>query len=281
MGKAMAMCLLKAGHHLRVWNRSVRPAAELRDAGAVVVGSPREAFGGDAFISMLADDTAVREVVSEALTSTAGATVHIGMSTISVACARELVAEHAAKRVAYVAAPVLGRPELAAAGKLHILAAGPSAAIDHVQPLFAALGQRTWRFGDDPSQANLLKIAVNLTLACAIEAMGEAAALVGAHGIPAPLLINLLTETFFAAPAYKGYGELIAHRRYEPAGFKLRLGLKDVRLALAAGEGADVPLPFASVLRDNFIEALAHGQGSQDWSAVAEVAVRRAGMPRR
>lgn len=279
MGKPMALNLLNSGHRLRVWNRSPAPAQELRARGAAVAASPSEAFQGDAVISILSDDETVHDIIVEqALAAAAKPTVHINMATISVNCARELTRLHAQKGIGYVAAPVLGRPEVAAAGKLEILAAGERGMLDRLKPLFAAIGQRVWRFGDEPSRANAVKIAVNFTLACAIEAMAEGAALVQAHGIERGGFLDMLTSTIFNTPVYKGYAGLIAERQYEPPKFKLTLGFKDVSLALKAGESGKVPLPFGSVLRDNFIDAIAHGYGSKDWSAVAEVAVRRAGL---
>ena len=279
MGKPMALNLINAGHRLRVWNRSPAPAQELHARGAIVAASPSEAFQGDAVISILSDDETVRHVIIEqALAAAARPTVHINMATISVACAKELTRLHVQKGIDYVAAPVLGRPEVAAAGKLEILAAGEPGVLDRVQPVLAAIGQRVWRFGDEPSSANAVKIAVNFSLACAIEAMAESAALVQAHGIERGGFLELLTSTLFNTPVYKGYAELIAGRQYEPPKFKLTLGFKDVKLALSAGEDGKVPLPFASVLRENFIDAVAHGQGGKDWSAVAEVAIRRAGL---
>jgi len=279
MGKPMALNLLNSGHRLRVWNRSPAPAQELRARGAAVAASPSEAFQGDAVISILSDDETVHDIIVEqALAAAAKPTVHINMATISVNCARELTRLHAQKGIGYVAAPVLGRPEVAAAGKLEILAAGEGGMLDRLKPLFAAIGQRVWRFGDEPSRANAVKIAVNFALACAIEAMAEGAALVQAHGIERGGFLDMLTSTIFNTPVYKGYAGLIAERQYEPPKFKLTLGFKDVSLALKAGENGKVPLPFGSVLRDNFIDAIAHGYGSKDWSAVAEVAVRRAGL---
>jgi len=279
MGKGMALNLIKAGHHLRVWNRSAGPAEELRAHGAEVAATPREAFQGDAVISILADDETVYDViVKQALPAATKPAVHINMATISVACAKQLIALHAQEGISYVAAPVLGRPEVAAAGKLEILAAGDGGMLDRLQPLFAAVGQRVWRFGDEPSSANAVKIAVNFTLACAIEAMAEGSALVQAYGIAPGDFLDVLTNTLFNTPVYKGYAGLIAARQYDPPKFKLTLGFKDVRLALAAGEDGKVPLPFGSVLRENFIDAIAHGYGGKDWSAVAEVAVRRAGL---
>lgn len=278
MGRGMAASLLKAGHRVRVWNRSPGPVEELRKLGAEPAASAAEAFVGDACFSMLADDAAVRHVIVPALPTGPVPTVHVNMATISVAGARELAQLHDQRGVPYLSAPVLGRPDAAAAGKLHILAAGDPAAIDRVQPALDAVGQKTWRLGDQPANANVVKIAVNFLLACAIEGMGEAAALVEAHGIAPADLIDLLTGTLFNAPVYKGYGSLIVSRQYEPAGFQLTLGLKDTRLALAASEGAHVPLPFAGILRDAFVDAIAHGDGRKDWSAVAEVSARRAGL---
>jgi 3-hydroxyisobutyrate dehydrogenase-like beta-hydroxyacid dehydrogenase len=279
MGKPMALNLLNSGHRLRVWNRSPAPAQELGARGAIVASSPGEAFQGGAVISILSDDETVRHIIVEqALAAAAKPAVHVNMATISIACARELTRLHAQKGIGYIAAPVLGRPEVAAAGKLEIMAAGAAEMLDRLAPLFAAIGQRVWRFGDEPSRANAVKIAINFTLACAIEAMAEGAALVQAHGIERGGFLDLLTSSIFNTPVYKGYAGLIAERQYEPPKFKLTLGFKDVSLALQAGEDGKVPLPFGSILRDNFIDAIAHGYGGKDWSAVAEVAVRRASL---
>ena len=280
MGKGIAQSLIRAGHRLRVWNRSPGPAEELAKHGAEVMQSPRDAFGGDAFVSMLADDGALREVVlnGNVLPQNGGDTVHICMATISVGFAKELTQLHKARKIPFISAPVLGRPDVAAAGKLAILAAGEPKVVERMRPLLDAAGQKIWRFGDDPSNANLVKIAANFMLASAIETIAEARALVEANGIAADQFLELITSTVFDAPAYKGYGGTIARRRYEPAGFKLALGFKDVRLALAAGEAAHVPLPLASILRDHFLDALAHGDETKDWSAVAEVAMRHAGL---
>jgi len=280
MGKGIAQSFLRAGHRLRVWNRSPEPAEELRKLGAEVVQSPRDAFGGDAFVSMLADDAALREVLlrGKVLPETGGRTVHVCMATISVGFAKELTQIHRARQISFISAPVLGRPDVAAAGKLVILAAGDPKIVDRMQPLLDAAGQKTWRFGDEPSNANVVKIAANFMLASAIEAIAEARALVEANGMPSDQFLDLITSTLFDAPVYKGYAGIIARRQYEPAGFKLALGFKDIRLALAAGEAAHVPLPFASILRDDFLDAVAHGDAAKDWSAVAEVAMRHAGL---
>jgi 3-hydroxyisobutyrate dehydrogenase-like beta-hydroxyacid dehydrogenase len=280
MGQGLARSLLKAGHKVRVWNRSPGPAESLMREGARRAKDPAEAFQADAVVTMLANDQAVRAVIlDEALSHPPGHhVVHVMASTISVGLCRTLEEVHRDAGVDFIAAPVLGRPDVAAAGELNILVAGDEKAVRRVQPLLDAIGKKTWRVGDQPHQASVTKLAANFMLASAMEALAEAFALVRRHDLDAHILNEVLTNTLFAAPAYKVYGPLIADQRFEPVGFKLTLGLKDVRLALEAGEAAGAPLPFASILRDNFIDAIAHGDGDKDWSAVAKVAARRAGL---
>jgi 3-hydroxyisobutyrate dehydrogenase-like beta-hydroxyacid dehydrogenase len=280
MGSGMARSLMRAGHDLRVWNRSPEPVVRLEADGARRVADPAEVFQGEAVFTMLADDHAVRGAILEsgALERARPGVVHIMSSSISVAFSQELEAAHAKAGVAYIAAPVLGRPDVAEAGELNVLVAGPAEAIDRVRPLLDAVGKQIWAIGTAPHQAHLAKLAVNFTLASAIETMAEAFALVRGYGLDARVLKDVLTGTLFAAPAYRTYGDLLVEQRFEPALFKLPLGLKDVRLALEAGEAAHVPLPFAGVMRDNFIDAIAHGDGEKDWSAVSMVAARRAGL---
>jgi 3-hydroxyisobutyrate dehydrogenase-like beta-hydroxyacid dehydrogenase len=279
MGRPMAANLIAAGHRVRVWNRSRAAVEEIARKGAEPAHEVRDAFRGIVF-SMLADDDAVREtfLAKGLLESASPGTVHANMATISVRLAGELAAEHERHGVGYVAAPVFGRPDMAAAAKLNIVAAGDAAAIDRLQPLLDVLGQRTWRMGAAPAQANAVKLAGNYMLASAIESMAEAAVMVERHGVAPAALLELMTGTLFAAPAYKGYGALIAERKYEPAAFRLALGLKDLRLVLEAAEGARTPMPFASVLRDHLLEAVAQGDGDRDWAALAEVARRHAGL---
>jgi 3-hydroxyisobutyrate dehydrogenase-like beta-hydroxyacid dehydrogenase len=280
MGRAMAACLLEAGHQVRIWNRSRGPVNQLAGRGAEPVDQPAGAFR-DVVVSMLADDAAVREVVLAGglLQSARPDTVHVNMATISVALAAELAEEHRRHGLGYVAAPVFGRPEAAAARQLSIVAAGDAAAIDRVQPALDAMGQRTFRVGREPRQANAVKLAGNYMLACAIESMAEASALAERYGVPPGELLNVLTNTLFNAPVYKNYGRLIAERRYEPAGFRLVLGLKDVGLVHEAAGAVRTPMPFASVLRDHLLEAVARGEGERDWAALAEVVRRHAGLP--
>jgi 3-hydroxyisobutyrate dehydrogenase-like beta-hydroxyacid dehydrogenase len=283
MGGAMASNLIAAGHTVTVWNRSPAATESLASLGARVASTPDRAAQGDALHSMLANDDAVRAIFLDngLLDAMDPETVHVNHATISVALAKLLVEEHAKRGIGYVAAPVFGRPDVAAAGKLNIMAAGNASAIDKVRPLLEAMAVRVWPMGDAPERANIAKIAGNFMLAAAIESMAEATALTRAHGVSAADFLEVMTNTLFAAPAYQGYGKLIAERRFEPAGLTLPLGLKDVSLAQEAAYAARVPMPFAGVLRDSLLEALAGGDESLDWSALSLVSAQRAHLDQR
>ena len=283
MGSAMASNLLAAGHTLTVWNRSAAATEPLASLGARVARSADRAAQGEVLCSMLANDQAVREVFLDGglLDAMDRGTVHVNHATISVALAQELTAEHEKRGLGYVTAPVFGRPDMAAAARLNILVAGKPAAIERVRPLLEAMGSRLWPLGEAPERANVAKIAGNFMLASAIESMAEATALTRAYGVSAADFLEVMTNTLFAAPVYQGYGKLIAEQRFKPAGFALPLGYKDVGLALAAGDAQRVPLPFAGVLRDALLEALAAGDEELDWSALALVAARRAHLDER
>jgi 3-hydroxyisobutyrate dehydrogenase-like beta-hydroxyacid dehydrogenase len=278
MGSAMASNLVAAGHSVTVWNRSEAATAPLVSLGAKVARSADRAAQGDVLCRMLANDAAVRDVILDSglLDVMEAGTVHVNHATISVALARELAEAHARRGIGYVAAPVFGRPDMAAAAKLNILAAGKPADIEKVRPVLEAMGSRVWPMGDAPERATVAKIAGNFMLASAIESMAEATALTRAYGVSAVDFLEVMTSTLFAAPAYQGYGKLIAEERFKPAGFPLPLGFKDVALAQSAAESARVPMPFAGVLRDSLLEALAAGDEELDWSALAMVAARRA-----
>jgi 3-hydroxyisobutyrate dehydrogenase-like beta-hydroxyacid dehydrogenase len=204
--------------------------------------------------------------------------IHVNMATVSVAFAKELAAIHRNAGIPYVAAPVFGRTEVAVAGKLNILAAGDDGTIEKVQPLFDAIGQKTWRLGTAPERANLVKIAGNFMIAASIELLAETMALAKKHGVAEADLLEVLVGTILPAPLFKTYGSLIANRTFDPPAFRLALGMKDVGLALAAGQDECAPLPIASLLRDIHLEAIAHGDGDKDWSALSQVAFRRAGI---
>jgi 3-hydroxyisobutyrate dehydrogenase-like beta-hydroxyacid dehydrogenase len=280
MGKAMAANLLKAGHRVYAWDKSPAALGELKAAGAEIAAGAAETVSGDALISMLPNDQALHEVfiTGDLLRDANPAMVSVNMGTVSLDCVDELVAAHTARRIPYVAATVFGRPDVAAAAKLSIMAAGDAAAIDRVQPLFDAMGQRTSRVGPEPRHANIAKIAGNLMVACAIEAIGEAAALLRKYKMSAPDVLDVIITSLFNVPVYQGYGRAIAQQQYVPPGFDLMLGMKDVGLALKAGGQANVPLPFASALRDAFLDAMANGDADKDWAAIARVAARKAGL---
>jgi 3-hydroxyisobutyrate dehydrogenase-like beta-hydroxyacid dehydrogenase len=271
MGAGMVARLLGAGHAVRIWSRTPGRTAKLEALGARVVGSVREAFAGDALISMLPDDAALREIFIDGggLPTGASNTVHVNMATVSVAFARELAAHHRMLNLAYVSAPVFGRAEAAEAGTLDILAAGEPGAMDIVRPLFECLGRRTWYLGDEASKSNVVKIAGNLLVACAIQAMGEAVSVCGANHVAAAEFLSIVTGSIFDIPVYKAYGARIAGQNFDPAGFKLSLGLKDVSLARTAGGGSAAALPFTNALHNVFNQAVADGDGDLDWSAIA------------
>jgi 3-hydroxyisobutyrate dehydrogenase-like beta-hydroxyacid dehydrogenase len=279
MGSPMAANLLRGGHQLRVWNRSPAAATRLAGLGAEAVATPAEAFDAPAVITMLADDRTLRDILLDSglLNRLGPPLIHVNMATVSVALAEELASRWAARGVAYVAAPVMGRPDAAAAAKLNILAAGPHEAIETVRPLLALMGQKIWPMGDQAQRANVAKLAVNFMLASAVETLAEATVLAGAYGIAAQQLVDLITSSILPGPVYQGYGALIAQQRYEPAGFKAELGLKDIRLALDAARAAAVPLPVASVVHDSLTDAIAHQEGAMDLAVLGKVAARRAG----
>ncbi|SEM05771.1 NAD(P)-dependent oxidoreductase [Streptacidiphilus jiangxiensis] len=279
MGRAMAGRLLGAGYGVRVWNRSPESVATLVAQGAEAAPDPAGAFACEVVFSMLADDRAVELLLDPALLRGARpGLVHVNMATVSVELAKRAAAVHADHGVGYVAAPVLGRPPVAEAGQLTVLAAGAAKTLDRVEPLLSVLGRRVWRLGAEPHLANAHKLAANYLIACAIGAMAEAAALVDAVGGEPADLIGVITDSILPGPVHTGYGTMIADRRYEPAGFRAALGLKDVNLALTAGAEVNVPLPLGGVLRDALLDALAHGDGDRDWAVLAEVARRHAGL---
>ncbi|MFE9424981.1 NAD(P)-dependent oxidoreductase [Kitasatospora sp. NPDC006697] len=283
MGRAMAGQLLAAGHRVQVWNRSPEPVEQLVAQGAVAAGSVAEVFtANEVVVSMLANDAAVEALLlDEELLAGATAGVHVNMATISTELAVRATELHRRHGLGYVAAPVLGRPDAAAAGNLAILAGGPEELLDRVAPVFAAVGRHTYRLGTEPQQANLCKISINFMLFSAVEAFAEAAALGESGGLAAADLLEVVTGTLFPGPVYAGYGGAIAAERYEPAGFRVELALKDVSLALASGAANAVPLPLASLLRDAFLDNIAHGEAALDSSALGRTARRRAGLDER
>jgi len=280
MGTGMAESLLRAGHHVTVYNRSADKARPLEERGAHVASSVAEICANPVVFTMLADDGALEAVAygeDGLLRCLNRGALHVSSSTVSVEISERLARDHAAAGQRYVAAPVFGRPEAAAAAKLFVVAAGDGSAIAEVRPLFDALGPKTFLVSDRPEAANLVKLSGNFLLATVIESLGEAFALVGKAGIDRGQYLDLLTSSLFDVPVYKNYGRAIAERAFTPAGFAAPLGQKDIRLTLAAAEALRVPMPIASLLRDRFLALLATGGEKLDWSAIGDLARQEAG----
>jgi 3-hydroxyisobutyrate dehydrogenase-like beta-hydroxyacid dehydrogenase len=282
MGSAMARNLVTAGHDVTVFNRTAGSARALVEIGAHQAADIAGACAGEAVITMLADDRAVEDIAfaDDGLIATLSkGAIHISMSTISVALSRRLAQAHLQAAQRYIAATVMGRPDMAAAAKLFIIAAGDPATVGACLPLFDALGQKTSTIGTEPSAANLVKLTANFLQAAVIEALGESIALIGKAGIDRRAYVELLTSTIFTAPAYKIFGPLIAAGTFSPAAFAAPLGYKDIRLALAAAENLRVPMPLASLLHDRFVRLFAQGGDKLDWSAIGGLAGQDAGDP--
>ncbi len=281
MGSGMARNLLRAGHQMTVYNRTREKAQPLEAEGARVADSPAEAArNAEAVFTMLADDPAVSEVVfgkAGIASALKPGAAHISSSTISTALARQLAEKHAANKQVFISAPVFGRPEAAEAKKLIVVPAGDHEAVERFRPLFDAIGRATFVAGTEPSQANLVKLCGNFMIASMLETFGETFATMQKAGIKRSLFLEVMSE-LFGSPVYKNYGAAVAEQKFQPAGFALKLGFKDVRLAIEAAQELNVPLPFASLIRDHLLSAIANGQEEWDWSSVALVSARAAGI---
>jgi len=280
MGAGMAGNLIKAGHEVTVYNRTPEKARALEAAGAKVANSVSEVSQGDAVITMLANDEAVGSVVlgrAGVLASLRPGALHVSSSTISVALSERLSQEHAQHRQRYIAAPVFGRPDVAAAAQLVVVAGGETSALEAARPLLEAIARKVFVIGDAPQAANLVKLSGNFLNASVIESLGEAFALISKGGIDRQRYLEILAS-LFNVPAYNIYGALIASGRFEPAGFAAPLGQKDIRLLLAAADTLGVPMPLAGLLRDRFLTLLAHGGERLDWSAIGGLPAQDAGL---
>jgi 3-hydroxyisobutyrate dehydrogenase-like beta-hydroxyacid dehydrogenase len=281
MGSAMARNLIKAGHRVTAYNRSRDKAEALAKDGAIVVDSPADAARTGIALVMLADDHALGAVTEGSDGVLAGLPpdgILVNMSTVSLAATRRLAEVFKATDKHFVAAPVFGRPDAAEAAKLFIPVAGPAGAVARIEPLLVAIGQKTVNFGEDPVQAAMVKISGNFMLQTAIEGLAEALALVQKHGVDPAQYIDFMTNSLFTAPLYKIYGGAMVERRYEPAGFALPLALKDTKLALAAANEANIPLPLADLIRDRFLIGLSRGWDHLDMAALGKVAAENAGL---
>jgi 3-hydroxyisobutyrate dehydrogenase-like beta-hydroxyacid dehydrogenase len=282
MGRGLAGRILGAGHDVVVYNRTPEKAADLVKEGARPATSIAGACEGrEVVVTIVTDDAAVREVVfapngiRQALPHGG---IHLAMGTHSVAEVKKLAAAHAEANQVLIAAPVLGRPDLAATGQVGIVAGGPTAAIEKCGPLFQVMGRRTFHAGAQPEHAAITKLANNFMLGCAIEAMAEGFALVRKYGVVPQVFYEVMTESLFAAPAYKVYGKIMVDEAYDKVGFTTLLGLKDFNLIMAAANEARIPLPSGNAFRDRLLGAVAHGDGEKDWAVVAREQARSSGL---
>ena len=282
MGQAMARRLLDGGHDLGVYNRTADKLKPLVGLGAKALDSIKAAANyGEAVFTMLADDAAVMDVASKPaglVESLPRGGIHICAGTHSVACFAELKDRHDKAGQVLLATPMLGRPEVVASGQAGMVLAGVKASVDRCRALFDAIARRTFEGGPDPIAAAAIKIANNFVLGCAIEAMGEGFALVRKYEVAPQVFLDVMTDGLFACSAYKVYGKIIAEQRYQPAGQRAVLGLKDANLALTAGEAVGVPLPSGNVWRDRLVGAVAHGEGEHDWAVMAKDQARASGL---
>jgi 3-hydroxyisobutyrate dehydrogenase-like beta-hydroxyacid dehydrogenase len=280
MGGAIAANLVKAGHEVTVWNRSADKARALVEAGARLAATPAEAATGKVVFTMLANDAAVERVVfgDDGVLTSIARPVHVSMSTISVALAERLTKVHEAAGGAYVSAPVFGRPSAAQAARLAVVAAGAEQALALCEPLFAAIGHRTFNVGAEPKMANVVKLCGNFMIMAAIESLAEAMTLAAKNGVEKAVLLDVLTNTLFSAPVYKTYGDILLHERFEPAGFAAPLGLKDMTLVDSAALGSNVSMPFLGVLRAQLLSVIARHGESIDWSALGKVVAENSGL---
>jgi 3-hydroxyisobutyrate dehydrogenase-like beta-hydroxyacid dehydrogenase len=282
MGQAMARRMIEAGHDLGVYNRTAEKLKPLIELGAKPVDSIAAAANySEAIFTMLADDAAVMEVATKPgglLAALPKGGIHICAGTHSVACIGSLKALHSNAGQVLLATPMLGRPEVVLSGQAGMVLAGEKRSLDRCRPLFAAIARRTFEAGADPVGAAAIKIANNFVLGCAIEAMGEGFALVRKYDVAPEVFLDVMTDGLFACSAYKVYGKIIVEQRYQPAGQRAVLGLKDANLALAAGEAVGVPLPSGNVWRDRLVGAVAHGEGEHDWAVMAKDQARASGL---
>jgi 3-hydroxyisobutyrate dehydrogenase-like beta-hydroxyacid dehydrogenase len=282
MGGAMARRLLEGGHDVGVYNRTAEKLKPLTDHGAEPMASIKAAATfGEAVFTMLSDDAAVLEVVTQQggiKDSLPQGGVHLCSGTHSVAAIQKLAAIHADAGQVLIATPMLGRPDLVAAGNAGMLTGGPPEEVEHFRPLFAAIAGRVTDAGATPVTAAAIKIANNFVLGAAIEVMGEGFALIRKYGVKPDVFYRVLTSGAFDCWAYKTYGKFIADEQYLPAGQRAVNGLKDANLALAAGEAVGVPLPSGNVWRDRLVGAVAHGEGEHDWAVMAKDQARASGL---
>lgn len=280
MGEHVAENLLKAGHSVTVWNRGKTPVEALVAKGATAAANPQDALQGEAVFSMLSNDLVMQEVglAGPLLDKAAKGLIHVNLATISVDFAKALQAAHDARGLHYISSPVFGRPDMAESAQLVLIAGGDAGAIKTMQPVFDRIGARTVTVGKEAWQANLFKICGNFMIASELQAIGEAFAVLRKGGVDPALFHDVMTGRLFTGAVFKAYGMMVMKQQYEPAGFLLTLGLKDVNLARSAAEGLGVQMPTADLLKANYEQAIQWGWQDKDWSAIGEVPAKKAGL---
>lgn len=282
MGRPIAANLLEDGHELTVHNRTREKAEDLQAQGATLVETPRDAAeGADLVVTMVSDDEAVEAVTygpEGVLEGLGGDAIHVIASTISPETSRSLAPDHEDTDAHYLAGPVFGRPDAAAARQLWWLLSGPEEPRKRARRVLEPLGQDVYGLGEDPGAANVVKLSGNFLIASAIETMGEAFAFAEKQGIRRGKIAKILRETLFGGLIYTNYGKAIASHDYEPGGFSLEHGYKDVRLTVDSAREVEVPMPVASLLHDRYLSELARGRGELDWAALARRAAEDAGL---
>ncbi len=280
MGLPMATNLIRAGFVVRVYNRTPGRALSLAGLGAEIAPDIKAVVEpGGILVTMISDDLALEEIaLGGAIDRMAPGGVHISMSTVSPAVARKVARQHEALGVYYLAAPVFGRPEAAAARKLWICVSGAEEARQKVAPVLEALGQKVFEFGEDPGAANVVKLAGNFLIGSALEAVSEALTLAEKNGIDRGRFVDLMGQTLFACPVYQNYGRALAEERYQPPGFRLALALKDINLVMGTAASSTVPMPLASLLHDRMLSGVAKGRGGMDWSVIGLEVMEGAGL---
>lgn len=280
MGAGIARNILKAGHELTVWNRSQAPVNAIVQEGARAAADPAETLKGDMVFTMLANDVAYEELgfAGPILQKAAPGLIHVNMATIAPATGAKLAAAHAAAGIGYLASPVFGRPDAAAAAKLILVVGGQAGLIEKTRPVLNALGWKIAVAGDKPEAANLLKIAGNFMTAAAIEVYGEAFALLRKSGVDPEIFYETMSAQYYSGSIHKLFGRIILDGAFDPPGFKLRHGYKDIGLVLSAGKAVEAPLPVASLVHDLMMTEMADGKADIDWSVIADLAAKRAGL---
>jgi 3-hydroxyisobutyrate dehydrogenase-like beta-hydroxyacid dehydrogenase len=283
MGSPIAANLIRAGYRVRVFNRTPDKAAPLVALGAMATASPDQVVEpGGVVLSMVADDAALESLCTQSpsfIEKLGPNGVHISVSTVSPATVRRLAGHHAKFGVTLVSSPVFGRPEAAAAARLWVCLGGPAVAKTRALPILKAISQGIFDFGEDPAAANVIKLCGNFLIASALESLAEATVLAEKNGVPGAQFAEMMGKTLFACPVYQNYSKQIAEKRFEPAGFRLALGLKDINLVLQTAASVAMPMPVASLLRDRWIESVAKGREGMDWSAIALAVAEDAGFP--